>query len=236
MNAAGIFRLGCRAAVCVVALNATVYAAADGTTSQPAPAIRFRVFALRPPAGLAFQPAAGASFQPIEFYPTARSPEYVCTGPMPLRFLDAAGNSVAEVQLPATSSQALLIFVPRRDGNGRRPRFDILAFEDPPTAPSAGRFAVLNLSGLSLHGTFSGRRVAIGPGWQRLPGQGRLELRTTHAGREYRAYSDHVALPAGERGLLILFPPFYAGSLEVQGRMLRDDVPEETGPSRAVRP
>jgi hypothetical protein len=53
----------------------------------------------------------------------------------------------------------------------------------------------------------------------------KLVLEALFKNRRYRSYTDTVSLGPGERALLILFPPFYPGSLEVQGRLLVDEPP-----------
>ena len=51
-----------------------------------------------------------------------------------------------------------------------------------------------------------------------------IVLRTTFKQRSYQSYATTLQLSAKQRALLILFPPFYKGSLEVQSRMLVDEL------------
>jgi hypothetical protein len=47
-------------------------------------------------------------------------------------------------------------------------------------------------------------------------------LRTTVKNRTYQAYVGNIELGKNERALLLLLPPFYRGSPEVQSRLLID--------------
>jgi hypothetical protein len=55
-------------------------------------------------------------------------------------------------------------------------------------------------------------------------------LRTMVKNRSLQAYAGTVELRRGERALLVLLPPFYRGSAEVQSRLLIDR------PGSATRP
>ena len=61
----------------------------------------------------------------------------------------------------------------------------------------------------------------------------KIMLRTTLKGRSFQSYAEDLKLKKDERALLILFPPFYKGSLEVQSRLLIDEPPEPPAPARA---
>ena len=47
-------------------------------------------------------------------------------------------------------------------------------------------------------------------------------MTTVFKQRTYQSYACTATLGRNERALLILFPPFYAGALEVQSRLLLD--------------
>ncbi len=209
----------------VYATGPMIFAAPPPTGGKEAVTIRFGVFALRPIKSLGFVPAPNAAPQPLEFYPTARSPEYVAVVTGPLTFVDSeTGRVVAEVGFPPNLTKALLVFVPNRPGRGAG--FEVLVIDDAQGASGVGQLSILNLSGLELHGALGRRAIRLGAGLQQLGairGAEKIELRATHAGREFRAYTDQVAVRGEERALLILFPPFYAGSLEIQGRLLVDE-------------
>jgi len=203
----------------------------------PEPEIRFRVFALRPLEGISHVSQAGAPLQRLDFYPTARSPEYVHRGAKPLEFFDSAtGSVVGSASVPPDIRHALLIFDPLPPGDaGVGLRYRIYVLDDGASRHAAAGLSLVNLSGLSLTGTLGDAAIAVRTGLNpqlRVGSTTGLELRTSYKNRSYRAFADTVSLPAGERALLILFPPFYPGSLEVQGRMLMDVPP--VGP--LVRP
>jgi hypothetical protein len=211
-------------ALCVAVLGGVALGAAQPATSPP---IRFSVFAAQPVADLAFVPRPGAAPQKVHFFPTARSAKAEYRGPMPLRFSDATGATVvAEAAIPAGLRDALLLFSPFPDAaRAGGLRYQITVVDESSLRLSAGGLAIINLSGLALAGTVNAAPVAVSAGLNPAITVGRsakIELQTTFKGRAYRSYAATVALKAGERALLILFPPFNPGSLEVMPRVLID--------------
>ena len=76
-----------------------------------------------------------------------------------------------------------------------------------------------------LTGTLDGKPLLLTAGLNAATPLGRstaLTLRTTFKNRTYQAYAGNVELGKNERALLLLLPPFYRGSLEVQSRLLID--------------
>ena len=211
---------------------------ASGTASaQPTTqAVRFTVFSAQPISGLAFAPRPNAAPAKLAFYPTARSPRYDYRGPMPLRFIDAdTGTVVAEATIPIGLNDALLLFSPVEAAAGKL-RYQIAVLDDSATRHGPGGLAIINLSGLALSGTVNKETVTLAAGLNPTLAVGRsakIALQTQFKSRTYQSYSATVALKPAERALLILFPPFYKGSLEVQSRLLLDQPP---GVAPAKRP
>lgn len=194
-----------------------------------APLVRFTVFAAKPIANVTFVPRDNAEPRKLTFYPTARSPRYEYRGAMPLRFTDAeSGEVVAEASIPPNITEALLLLSPAaKDGAGAGLRYRVAVLDDSPARQGAGTLAIINLSGLMLAGTVNGRNVTLQSGLNPTFEAGRgasVVLRTDFKGRSYQSYSGTITLGASQRALLLLFPPFYAGSLEVQSRVLVDSV------------
>ena len=165
----------------------------------------------------------------IVFYPTARSPRYEYRGTSPLRFFDPeSGAVVAEAVVPPEIRHALLLFSPIavesvQGGSGLR--YQIAVLDDSVARQRAGDLVIINFSGLALSGTVGTRAVTLRPGLNPPLAIGRstkIALRTSWQDRSYQAYAHSIALAPTERALLILFPPFYKGSLEVQPRLLID--------------
>ena len=215
-----------------VILAALPSPAAGAAAPVSGPLVRFTVFGLRPAGEVAFVPKPGASPQAIRFYPTARSPRYEYRGSSPLRFIDPETNAVvAEAVVPPGAGEVLILLSPSAiDGKaaGAR-RFEVTMLEDTPARHPSGSLVIVNLSGLVLAGTVNERPVSPGPGPGAPLAVGRAaEVRlTTSAGtRRLQSYAGTIALARDERALLVLFPPFRAGSAEVQARLLVD----KTGP------
>jgi hypothetical protein len=209
-----------------VGLVAIWFVGATAFAQAPISTVHFTVFAARQIAGLAFLPSVRGAPQPIVFYPTARSPRYDYRGKMPLRFVDAKSKAVlAEATIPPDLHEVLLLFTPMEPGATTGLHYQVAIIDDNRAALSAGAVEILNLSGLDLVGTINRSAVVLKSGLNAPIPIGRtanIVLRTTSKNRSFRAYAGDVDLAADQRALLILFPPFYHGSLEVQSRLLLD--------------
>jgi hypothetical protein len=196
--------------------------------AQPNPVsqrtVYFTVFAAEPIEGLAFVAPDGTAV-PLRFYPTERSPRLQHRGRGPIRIVEARGGAVvAEVSVPAELREVLLLVQPRPAG-GPGPRVEVTVLDDSARQRAGGQIQILNLSGLALTGELNGRRIELQAGMNPALNAGRsarVVLRTTFRGRSYTSWHDTIALGPTERALLVLFPPFLAGSVEVQTRVLLD--------------
>ncbi len=216
--------------VCWLVLAGALADVAHGATAPAPAAVRFTVFSVQPIKGLAFAPRPNAALQELVFQPTARSVRYDYRGTMPLRIVEAgSGTLVAEATIPAGMRDALLLFLPvaaEKGGSGLR--YQIAVLDDGAGRQGPGGVAILNLSGLALSGTVGAQKVTLKEGLNPTLPAGRstaVSFSTIFKNRTYRSYVGTVALGRNERALLILFPPFYAGGLEVQSRLLLDQPP-----------
>jgi hypothetical protein len=145
---------------------------------------------------------------------------------MPLRITDAKTHAVvAEVTVPREISTALILLVPLDPAPAAGLRYQTYVLDDTAARQAAGSLAIINFSGLELAGTLDGKPLALTSGLNAVTPLGRsatLTLRTTVKNRTYQAYAGNVELGKNERALLLLLPPFYRGSLEVQSRLLID--------------
>ena len=205
--------------------------AATGFAQGPQP-VRFTVFAAKPIADVVFTPRANAAPQKLQFYPTARSPRYEYRGAMPLRFADeGSGAVVAEATIPPGIGDALLLFTPIENdaaGAARGMRYQIAVLDDGAARHGPGGLAIINFSGLALSGTVNKENVTLKAGLNPTIAVGnaaKITLHTMFKNKPYRSYADTVQLGRNQRVLLILFPPFYKGALEVQSRVLIDQPP-----------
>ena len=210
--------------ILLAALMATLAAQAPRAAEQ---AGRFTVFSSRPITDLGFVPRVGAPRQPVVFYPTARSPRYVYRSAMPVSFTDGTtGAVVASVVIPPDIRDALLLFSPIEPAPATVLRYQVAVLDDSSLRHGPGGLVVINLSGLSLGGTIGKEAVNLTGGLNAPLSVGQsaeILLRATVGGRSYQSYAGALQLKKGERALLILFPPFYKGSHEVQSRLLVDD-------------
>ncbi len=201
-------------------------------TSSTPPVVRFTVFSAKPIEGLSVIPRAGASPQKLQFFPTARSARLEYRGPMPLRFVDAnSGAVVAEANIPSGIADVFLLFAASETPAGATPtalRYQISVLDDGAIRHGPGGLAMINLSGLALSGTVNNEKVTLKPGLSptlTIGGSAKIAFSTMFKNRPYQAYAGAVTLGRTDRALLILFPPFYKGSLEVQSRVLIDQPP-----------
>jgi hypothetical protein len=207
-------------------LGATAFVSAQ--TPPAIRAVRFSVFSPTPITDVAFAPRAGAAAQTLQFYPTARSPRYEYRGTLPVRFLDAtSGAVVAEAAIPPGITQALLLFAPIPPGavGPGTLRYQISVVDDGPARHGPGGLVMINLSGLALSGTVNQEKVTVKAGLNptlTIGRSARVALGTAYKNRTYQSYTATVVLGRNERALLIFFPPFYKGALEVQSRLLLD--------------
>jgi hypothetical protein len=202
------------------------------TAAEPAAVsrlLRFTVFSAGPVEGVAFVPQPEAIPQRVAFYPTARSPRYEFRGAMPLRFFDVTkGTVVAEAVVPPGIHDALLLFAPTQPAAQDGRRFRIFVLDDGVARHGRRGLAIVNLSGLELTGAVGRENVTLASGLNPTLPVGRstpLTFRTMYRNRSYQSYGATLELQPDERALLILFPPFYSGSLEVQSRLLVDQPP-----------
>ena len=215
--------------VCVAAIAWSAWPGPMLAQPNPAavPVVRFTVFAAEPIEGLGYAAQPGGAVVPLRFYPTARSALHEHRGREPLRLVDGrTGAEVAAVPIPAGMREVLLLVSPTATGSSGQ-RYRVTVLDDGPGQRTAGQIQILNLSGLELAGELNGRTIAIASGFNPAVSAGRsarLVLRTRCRGRIYLSWHDTINLGPTGRGLLILFPPFSAGSIEVQTRVLLDEI------------
>lgn len=217
-----------------ILLAGVVAGVSHGATAPVPAAVRFTVFSAAPLKGLTFVPRPNAAPQELVFQPTARSVRHEYRGPMPLRITEAGtGTLVAEATIPAGIRDALLLFLPVAEGKGGGAlRYQVAVLDDGAGRHGPGGLAILNLSGLALNGTVGAEKVTLKAGLNPTLPVGRttpVSFSTVFKSRAYRSYVGTVTLGRNERALLILFPPFYAGGLEVQSRLLLDQPPGSVG-------
>lgn len=205
------------------------------TPRAPEQAFHFTVFSVRPVEGVAFSPSVHAAAQKLVFYPTARSPRYEYRGVMPLRFTDASGAVVAEATVPPEMRDVLLLFSAVEPAPSTGLRYQVAVLDDGTARHGPGGLAIINFSGLALSGTVGATAVTLKDGLNPTMPVGRaakIMLRTSVKGKSYQSYSGVLELKAGERALLILYPPYYKASPEVQSRLLVDEPPASLAPAR----
>jgi len=163
---------------------------------------------------------------PLVFHPSARSPRYDYREAGPVCFVEqATGAVVAEAVVPVGWRRVLLIFAPLPAGADRARRYRVYVLDDSAGGQPPGTLVVLNQSGEPQRGLVAGQVYDFTLGLSvplTVPPQVTVTLQVRSRGRWWQSYAGGVALTAGQRALLVLLPPYYAGSREVQARWLTD--------------
>jgi hypothetical protein len=228
-------KVALRVSAGIVAFTAVSFGRAQ--TAGPIHSVRFTVFSAQPIKDVVFSPKAGGAPQKLVFQPTARSLRHEYRGTMPLRFLEVtSGAVIAEANIPPNVQDALLLFtaLDTTAGTAGTLRYQIAVLDDGAARHGPGGLAIINLSGLALSGSINKDRITLTPGLNPTVTIGRsakITLSTSFKNRFYQSYASTVSLGRNERALLILFPPFYKGALEVQSRLLLDQPPAAAGSS-----
>jgi hypothetical protein len=217
--------------IIALALAASLPGALPSQQETPSAAkLRFTVFSPGQIAGLSYAAVAKPALKisPLIFFPNSRSPVYDYAGPMPLQFMDEkSGEIVASVDVPAEIQEPLLVFFPLQRPSDRGLRFHVYVHDDAKTRHGAGGLAVLNFSGLALSGTLDHTHVEWQDGYYgpyAVGASAAMQLSTLFRARKIQSYAETVALGKNGRALLILLPPFRKGSLEIQSRVLLDEI------------
>lgn len=217
------------ALACAAALFGHLHAQAERPSERK---LRFTVFAPEVPTGLAYVVSMKPEkFSSLVFFPSARSPAYEHVGAGPLQFVDETTREpVASVAVPPNVKEALLVFFPAPPQPGSTLRYHVYVHDDGETKYGAGGLAVLNFSGLTLNGTIDRQQVDVTEGDQGPFNVGlsaKVQLTTTFHERKLQSYAETITLGQDGRALLILLPPFRKGSIEVQTRVLLDEIVAE---------
>lgn len=233
---AKLFRYLITSAASLLACAHTVVAA---DSVAPERALKFTVFATQPierdALSFAVREKAVMKFTPLLFFPSTRSPEYVYSGPATMLFHDSGTKEiVAQAELPEGIREALVIFVPVQPAASRGIRFNVFVLDDERSKSGGAGLDVVNFSGFELVGKIDRERVSLPKGFIGHYASGasaQVQFDVLFKGRAVRAYSDKIKSGAGRRALLLLLPPYYSGSLELQHRVLADDPSPKSGKS-----
>lgn len=240
----------CRYLVCILVLTCGLEA-----FSKPEAKVRtinFSVYAAKMPTEpiqFLIKPAGNA--QTVALYAAQRSPDYRWTGSGPLQLFSesqVAGKGaemsrklVAEVMVPEDMTQVLLILFPNPavQTNESAPAYLAYVFNDSPENLPAGRMVLLNASGMEFVGKINNSIVTVTPGLNpplQVGSAVKIDLRVKFRERYYQSYAGSLRLPENERMMLLILPPYYEGSLEVQARVLSSAAPVESKGTLASYP
>jgi hypothetical protein len=113
-------------------------------------------------------------------------------------------------------------------------KYQVAVLDDGAARHGPAGLAVINFSGLELSGVIGRHAVLLKAGLNptlAVSRGTRINLRTMLKDRTYQSYADLIELAPNQRALLLLFPPYYKGSLEVQSRVLIDEPPPPPEPT-----
>ena len=175
---------------------------------------------------LCYQAKTGAAPIRLQFYPTARSPEYAYDGPPSVKIYDTGTGAVAaEFDVPPRVRKLLVILTSESNPRPGAGHYRVQVLDDSVKRGASGVRRILNLSGLELFGTMDRQSVVLQHGVNELPCEHQavvVSLRTPYQGRTYQSFAETLPVDNSGRAWLILYPPYRPGSLEVQFRYLLD--------------
>lgn len=174
---------------------------------------------------------------PLRFYTVSRSPAYNYRGPDPIVFYrweyDLSEPSkkmkipVGSVSLSYRKRNLLFIFLQATDSQIENPNFNIQTFNDSSSHLPTNKLIVYNLSGRLLEGRIGGKSVRIGPG-PTAPFSASNSLPVTLwykiNGKAVPGFNLSLTLKRNHRYLLFFFPPSIEGTIELQYRILDEEV------------
>lgn len=233
----------CRYLVCIFVLTCGLEA-----FSKPEAKVRtinFSVYAAKMPTEpIHFLTKPLGNAQTVTLYSAQRSPDYRWTGSGPIQLFsesriadmvegEVSRRIVAEVLVPDDMIQVLIILFPNPafTTNESAPAYLAYVFNDSPENLPAGRMVFLNASGMEFVGKINNSVVTVQRGLNpplQVGSAVKIDLRVKYRERYYQSYSSTLRLPENERMMLLILPPYYEGSLEVQARVLSSAAPVES--------
>ena len=174
---------------------------------------------------------------PLRFYTVSRSPSYDYKGPNPIVFyrlesdlsdpLKKTEIPVGSVSLSYVKRNLLFIFLRGVDLEIENPIFNIQTFNDRSSHLPKNKLIVYNLSGRLLEGYIGGESVSISAG-PTAPFSARNSLPVTLwykiDGNVVPGFNLSLTLKRNHRYLLFFFLPAIKGAIELQYRILDDEV------------
>ena len=209
----------------VFALAEESHAAAAEAQSR---VISFTVYSQKRLRGVFFRDSSGAE-QELRFFSASRSRSYRTSASGFLQFYRKSDSDevalIARVEVASLPATALLVFSPVAQ-NGGPTLYEIRALDDRVDAFPIQHLRILNVSGLDLRVHLADVPIPLPPGSASPPiavsAEVAIDVRTVAGKPAFR--EQHFFLGNGERVLLVLFPPYLPGSVEVQPHFLRQDL------------
>jgi hypothetical protein len=174
---------------------------------------------------------------PLRFYTVSRSPTYNYRGPDPIVFYrweyDISEPSknikipVGSISLSYIKRNLLFIFLQDAKSQFENPKFKIQTFNDSSSHLKMNKLIVYNLSGRLLEGHIGEESVRIGAG-PTSPFSASNSLPVTLwyniNGNAVPGFNLSLTLKRNHRYLLFFFPPSIEGAIELQYRILDEEV------------
>jgi hypothetical protein len=205
---------------------------------EPPRQLQFTIFATGRLPDLVYQIAARPvpRFAPVMLFPSSRSPVYHYEGWDDLCLFEAGSRRLlARAEVPRSISRALLIVAPWPQAPPAGPSHRVYVFDDSTTHLPPGTLGILNMSGFRLAGAWGAQPLDLEQGYRGpFPCHETVavQLAVTVRSRRYQAFADRLSAGAGQRGILILLPPYRRGSVEIQYRLLLEE-PQSAEPVKS---
>ena len=184
-----------------------------------------------------------AQVEKLSFFSSSRSPRHHYSGPNPIVFFRETPEpspqnpsavrrvSVAEARIPPGMRDPMLVFFRDTSTASASERYLVYPFDDSLRNLPAGHIVFFNVSGYELRGYINREVVRLRTGPSQpysVRGSSIGVSLGVYVGEKYRqSFASPIAVGNDQRAIAFFFPPYLAGSPEVQPRILLEDLDRE---------
>lgn len=221
------------------------------TAERPTVDLEFSAFSLRALKAVSFEAEPGQGPTTVQFYTPQRSPRYAYRGPNPVIFfreerspldpLRTIRVPLARATIPEGVHEPLFLFFPRNNPQapaGQLP-YEVYVLDDSWQNFPPRHLLFFNASERRLEGLVGQERLTLEPGLSRavrVDQRVEVQFKLLFRERFHTTYAHTLSLNPRERVLILFFPPYYADSLEVQYRILREEKSSQEEKGEAFDP
>lgn len=140
----------------------------------------------------------------------------------------------ASAEIPEGWTDVLLLFFPAESISKNMNRYHIYPLDNSESALPLGHLMFFNASGKEMQGVVGSRKIKLNHGPStafHLKQKTKIGLAAQTPKGYVQSYMDEIRVDDNQRARLILLPPFFAKSVEVQHRLLYENIQPDTNAS-----